>query len=1133
MDCLGTFMMLWSALVFLCAAESMRAEGMSEESLWNDAILLTTHFVSGQEYRLEFANLPSFRLDNRTSLTIRVVPQLERTNMIFSFRKISNSRPFSAVWRSRVVLHEKEQGEGQAGLSGVSEDLWMPRRMGPSMYSVEIGYHSLSPECESSAAQGENDEPPCFGPVLAKFTAHVYGLVNVDFVWRTAELVGVREACFVRIPERTTCSTEARLGLISEWLRIPLPPPTADEQRVAEQKQQFMHVWLIDYNPSYLHIMRVELRYVLGTIDEFPTVAFVPASLENSAVVCANNPPSKIRKVPVKATVFLRSSISFAQTYCFMDVTFGKSRDWVPGTYKVILVMAEIQKDQLGLSFPFTEEDVKLVEGNSTSVATGDYTGAFGDFHIAARIGNAYHLLFMVSVVVGSETLLLLRHVTPVFPLRVSKLVDEFHAVYASPSVVGMYLTKIDDACLLTPPSSAVSMVRRALTKKPALSSAHVNLTQEEEEALLSEKTLPSFYFKASTSSHAVLKEKRQLCLLVNGSFWIHGHQLSGAFSSSSVRANLSINLTGADPRIPLSSLPEDSNTNVKFTHLSVGIFRHVSPIDFETVAGLDVRFVLLAEGPSEVTVLLYGTNVPTEKRKFFAQSRLSLERMPLEAHPSFVFKMRSRKFLLCGTNESTPRTLTLSQQSATELAKKMQRNGVGFPPLATSLPYPMWVVRVQQPGEYAICASLLGVVEFVGVVPVPGPRFVSKVHPVSGLSVLPLPRPLIMQARTCARLAVSYSVAEGSRSELLMGSVLFLPLIPGQAPSCNISLRRPVTLVKKPLFYEEVHHLPHGSTIDRIVTSGVTFLFPGDYTICFQRSRDPQLATPDRLKEAFLETLLKGSARAKKWPADCDRAGAGGGDSCSGVMTTGDDHSAAVWMREGIEKDEESPVYLVLGCNKTNKPHAPSPEDMTTPTVIHVRWARQPELVAVASHNDGNQISVEIRMPSLFCTRRRSSFEWGVTCGLDNPASFEGADRVALRPSSVNSGQTYRILLPASAYHKCSNVTYRQGPETAVPGSSCSSTQVVHHSKYHLQLQIRDVNGVDHLVSTLPWVDLPNPKSENAAIAAAQSGAADDEEEKLEKTAMESSLSSSAPLSTMPSAIEADDSDVPPGFGD
>jgi len=370
--------------------------------------------------------------------------------------------------------------------------------------------------------------------------------------------------------------------------------------------------------------------------------------------------------------------------------------------------------------------------------------------------------------------------------------------------------------------------------------------------------------------------------------------------------------------------------------------------------------------------------------------SRAILSLMPVEPLAAWEYKFSNRNYQFCDSKSfHIGRRLHPSAVRSFEVTMEMQR-----------LPIPdlkeaelVWLWRISQPGEYALCIESNGIIDYMGTVGVPGPRFTSVTQDLTGPEVAldagKNGSTQVIKAHTCTRVNLAFSAVISTTSDLLLGGLSFIP-VKGR-PMCPIGGVSAGSVIK-PLFYEEMRHDgPAPNYVERVVTASVMFEAPGRYAVCFVRSGDMRLQHQTGAVDDIYQTLLRGQP-----PPEGEEQ-----------------------QQEHAPTTAPSLPFLILGVNKTNKRKAPTVAEMQTPTVVVVRWPSSPSYFvdwttttpeSATKKGKGTSTSVEIlvSVPS--------------NCGLKRVWKTQCSSRSAVPVAQVKGerGNTFRVTVTAKTIADC-----------------------------------------------------------------------------------------------------------------
>ena len=972
------------------------ASGLAVAHPWFVSSQAADVIVTGRMVRSELGGALAVRL---TSIDLRHDIDNEPSGPPLAWESALSCSSRSGTTRS--ASHLGDEGEAwDEEVVCVSAIKWTPRIDGRRRYSADLVVVTAE---ETSSGQKKITERCSFGNIS------VVGLVNVNRRRHVGELVRSTHACFVshRLLSRDLPATNDAED--DKKKRLCTPDPTfaliRETLPSSRQAQGEPPVSLIDLNQQVLVKEQLDLMVAVDMPqtddgekhhrqpDE--AVVWVIYTFEEEEKKHSGRVP------PVFIIPNPNQTVAFSGSLANFSFIVRRSPSWIGPTLPLQLTFNLITDDVAGagLSIPY---DMKQWDAISTNIHHPLYPSFITRVSSAVVFAGEDEITVTPSVTFLTSGLLLCqisytsdeddgssseqehrggkekeevtprkgrafllrRTVMPVFHSVVRAVVPSYGAFLLSDDaeygLVSAFLSVSAD-CNRNAPSAIQLQKRHSVHMGPEAKDQHYHLKAH------TAKIAPSVPY--------------HVCLLLNRSFWLQGDMLVRL----AARKYFSADFTHSTLNGAFSS-PHSTINHFIVRERNTVLFGH----------SIEIKPVILDEQAGGVTVVLYASNVAREEQSL-SELRVSLELMPIEPYQGREYKLAQRGFQFCSRNSTgIRRAPSMSPQAAEVFARKLQRNGVGLPPLAVNKPYPLWIVTVAQPGEYAICLTSAGVIDFAGVASVPGPRLTQVVAPVLPSTASRETEILIFRATTCARQHISFSVVEGSAADLLSGGVRFTPFR-GEVPTCTREPRAPLSQVRKPLFYEEIHHRPPTTFIDRLVTATVTFPLPGNYTLCFTRADDRRLKHPDKLKETFLLTLL------------------------GGELVQGD-----LLHRGGAGNAEEKrQPFLVLGANKTNKWQPPDEQDLRTVTVIEVRWQSAPSLVRIeAAGHTG--LYAFIGMPTMCAPPR--SLVWGTTCSSNSTStttpelvarSFRRVDSVLVVTSDRERG-VHRLLVGQETLDMC-----------------------------------------------------------------------------------------------------------------
>jgi hypothetical protein len=265
-----------------------------------------------------------------------------------------------------------------------------------------------------------------------------------------------------------------------------------------------------------------------------------------------------------------------------------------------------------------------------------------------------------------------------------------------------------------------------------------------------------------------------------------------------------------------------------------------------------------------------------------------------------------------------------------------------------------VWLLRARGAfyGDFAVCASIDGVDEFVGLLNVPGPWYTAPALPAPVLASLSSQSPANRQtfsvtAGSPIRLAfsvVAHSGAENLRSGLQLlrrEEMRWAAMIGTEEPQVDGSQVVEENLViDTPLHYEEVTRPSVSQDIDRVVTAVLTAMVPGVYLVCFAKGlawdntsklASGQQRSPEGLAlSAAVRRSLESSAA---WIRQFDKD-----DLPPNCAEHDDRHSNHSWWNPLGALHQSVGMAPVLGINRTASVRLPTLTDVNVWTILQVR---------------------------------------------------------------------------------------------------------------------------------------------------------------------------------------------------
>lgn len=265
-----------------------------------------------------------------------------------------------------------------------------------------------------------------------------------------------------------------------------------------------------------------------------------------------------------------------------------------------------------------------------------------------------------------------------------------------------------------------------------------------------------------------------------------------------------------------------------------------------------------------------------------------------------------------------------------------------------------VWLLRVRGSfyGEHAVCANMDGVDEFVGVLSVPGPWYVSLSLPSPQVVRMRSPAPQhqqIVEVIAGSVVKLAFSVVAHSGAEFLRSSLQLLRLeddrwaamIGAEEPHPDVHRTEGNLDIGSPLQYEEITRPSVSQDVDRVVTAVLTPTVPGDYLVCFAKGlawdNTSKLASGQQRSPQgiALSTVVRSiMARSIRWSRRFDledRLSAEGRDH----SLASDAHFYSVPLSPIQHSVGLAPI---LGLNRTATVRLPTLSDLSTWTIVTVR---------------------------------------------------------------------------------------------------------------------------------------------------------------------------------------------------